>query len=89
VQVNLKHLIDDDLTDTIFAGHHQPLKVWVLWLYCMGLNLSNEPIAHEWSVHESAVYQMTAQLREGIIKKAYRDAVQRGRGRCSLWHSRP
>ena len=20
----------DDLTDTIFAGHHQPLKVWVL-----------------------------------------------------------
>src|SRR6266850_1543335 len=23
----------DDLTDTIFAGHHQPLKVWVLCLY--------------------------------------------------------
>ena len=20
----------DDLTDTIFAGHHQPLKVWIL-----------------------------------------------------------
>jgi transposase-like protein len=20
----------DDLTDTIFAGHHQPLQVWVL-----------------------------------------------------------
>ena len=32
----------DDLTDTIFAGHHQPLKVWVLCLYFMGLNLSNE-----------------------------------------------
>ena len=30
----------DDLTDTIFAGHHQPLKVWVLCLYFMGLNLS-------------------------------------------------
>jgi len=29
----------DDLTDTIFAGHHQPLKVWVLCLYFMGLNL--------------------------------------------------
>src|SRR5215471_10733957 len=26
----------DDLTDTIFAGHHQPLKVWVLCLYFMG-----------------------------------------------------
>jgi transposase-like protein len=32
----------DDHTDTIFAGHHQPLKVWVLCLYFMGLNLSNE-----------------------------------------------
>jgi hypothetical protein len=32
----------DDLTDTIFAGHHQPLKVWILCLYFMGLNLSNE-----------------------------------------------
>jgi transposase-like protein len=30
----------DDLTDTIFAGHHQPLKVWILRLYFMGLNLS-------------------------------------------------
>src|SRR5215813_12951378 len=37
----------DDLTDTIFAGHHQPLKVWVLCLYFMGLNVSNEQIAHE------------------------------------------
>jgi transposase-like protein len=37
----------DDLTDTIFAGHHQPLKVWRLCLYFMGLNLSNEQIAHE------------------------------------------
>jgi len=24
------HTRFDDLTDTIFAGHHQPLKVWVL-----------------------------------------------------------
>src|SRR2546428_11119466 len=23
----------DDVTDTIFAGHHQPLKVWILCLY--------------------------------------------------------
>jgi transposase-like protein len=26
----------DDLTDTIFAGHHQPLQVWILVLYLMG-----------------------------------------------------
>jgi len=27
------HTRFDDLTDTIFAGHHQPLKVWILRLY--------------------------------------------------------
>ena len=27
----------DDLTDTVLAGHHQPLRVWVLCLYVMGL----------------------------------------------------
>jgi transposase-like protein len=37
----------DDLTDTIFAGRHQPLKVWVVCLYFMGLNISNEQIAQE------------------------------------------
>ena len=37
----------DDLTDTIFAGHHQPLKVWVLCLSFMGLHISNEPMAQE------------------------------------------
>ena len=31
----------DDLSGTVFAGHHQPLKSWVLCLYFMGLNLSN------------------------------------------------
>ena len=41
------HTRFDDLTDTIFAGHHQPLKVWVLCLYFMGLNVSNEQIAQE------------------------------------------
>src|SRR5262252_2132033 len=60
----------DDLTDTIFAGHHQPLKIWALCLYFMGLNVSNEQIAYELSLNESDVQQMTAQLREGIIKKS-------------------
>src|SRR4029453_14264608 len=62
----------DDLTDTIFAGHHQPLKVWVLCLYFMGLNLSNEQIAHELSFNESDAYQMTTALRGGIVKKSQR-----------------
>ena len=37
----------DDLTGTVLAGHHQPLRVWVLCLYFMGLNLSNRQIAKE------------------------------------------
>ena len=60
----------DDLTDTIFAGHHQPLKGWILCLYFMGLNVSNEPMAHELSLHESDVYQMTTAWRGGIVKKS-------------------
>jgi transposase-like protein len=59
----------DDLTDTIFAGHHQPLKVWILCLYFIGLNVSNAQITPELSVNESDVYHMTEQLREGNIKK--------------------
>jgi len=66
----------DDLTDTIFAGHHQPLKVWVLCLYFMGLNLSNEQIGQELALNGSDVQQMTAQLREGIEKKAHSNTIR-------------
>jgi transposase-like protein len=59
----------DDLTDTIFAGHHQPLRVWILCLYFMGLNLSNHQIAQELDLHPSDVHQMTCQLRQGIVSK--------------------
>ena len=37
----------DDLTGTILEKHHQPLRVWILSLYFMGLNLSNQQIAAE------------------------------------------
>jgi transposase-like protein len=59
----------DDLTDTVFAGHHQPLRVWMLCLYFMGLNLSNAQIAKELDLHQSDVHQMTGQLRHGIVAK--------------------
>ena len=45
----------DDLTDTILAGHHQPLKVWVLCLYFMGLKHSNEQIAQALALNGSDV----------------------------------
>lgn len=59
----------DDLTGTIFAGHHQPLKVWILCLYFMGLNLSNSQIAKELDLDRTDVQKMTSQLREGVVKK--------------------
>ena len=57
----------DDLTDTIFAGHHQQLKVWVLVLYLMGLNLSNEQIAKELDLDPDDAQRMTTGLREGVV----------------------
>lgn len=60
----------DDLTDTVFSGHHQPLKTWVLCLYFMGLNLSNRQISQELDICESDAYKMTTTLREGIEEKA-------------------
>src|SRR3954469_4203659 len=55
----------DDLTGTVLAGHHQPLRVWVLCLYFMGLNLSNRQIAQELGLDGSDVQAMTEQLRRG------------------------
>ncbi|MGZ3173948.1 MAG: transposase [Croceibacterium sp.] len=59
----------DDLTGTIFAGHHQPLRVWVLCLYFLGLNLSNEQIAQELDLNNDDVQKMASQLREGIVER--------------------
>jgi transposase-like protein len=60
----------DDLTGTALAGHHQPLRVWVLCLYLMGLNLSNRQIAKELDLGTSDVQAMTEHLRQGLTAKA-------------------
>lgn len=59
----------DDLSETIFEGHHQPLKVWVLCLYLLGLNLSNAQIAAELDLAPGDAQQMTSQLRVGVVLK--------------------
>src|SRR6478609_11201350 len=59
----------DDLTGTVLAGHHRPLRVWVLCLYLMGLNLSNRQIARELDLSASDVQAMTEQLRHGLAVK--------------------
>jgi transposase-like protein len=59
----------DDLTGTIFAGHHRPLRVRVPCLYFMGLNLSNEQIARELGIDPDGAHVMAPRLREGIVQR--------------------
>lgn len=57
----------DDLTNTVFSGHHQPLKTWVIFLYFMGLNLSTAQIAQELSLNISDAHYMANILRSGVV----------------------
>jgi transposase-like protein len=59
----------DDLSGTINACHHQPLQVWILCLYLMGLNLSTHQIAQELNLNKDDAQQMTSQLRSDIVEK--------------------
>lgn len=57
----------DDLTDTIFAGHHQPLKVWMIFLYFLGLNLSTQQIGQELNLNKDDAQHMAEVLRSGVV----------------------
>jgi transposase-like protein len=59
----------DDLTGTVLAGRHRPLRLRVLCLYLMGLNLSNRQIARELDLGVSDVQAMTEALRQGLTAK--------------------
>jgi transposase-like protein len=59
----------DDLTGTIFEGHHRPLRTWILCLYFMGLNLSNSQISKELDLNKDDVQKMATQLREGVVSR--------------------
>ncbi len=59
----------DDLTDTIFAGHHQPLRTWIACLYLMGLNLSGLQIAQELDINKDDARAMIGRLRQGVVER--------------------
>ena len=59
----------DDLTLSVFSGHHQPLKIWMHCLYLMSLNLSNNQITQELDLNKDDVQKMTQQLREAVCEK--------------------
>lgn len=58
----------DDLANTVFQGHHQPLKIWIVCLYLMGLNLSYAQISKELGLSENDTQAMTSLLREGVYE---------------------
>ena len=78
----------DDLTGTALAGHRQPLRVWVLCLYFMGLNLSNRQIARELGLSQPDVQLMTEQLRRARRQAPAGAAGGRGRDRRGLRRGR-
>ena len=67
----------DDFCDTILAEHHQPLGVWILGLYLMGLNLSNHQIGDELDLNQDDTQQMTSQLRSGIVEQKPEVALEK------------
>ena len=58
-----------DLTGTVFADHHQPLRTWITCLYLMGLNLSGLQIARELGINKDDARAMIATLRQGIVDR--------------------
>jgi hypothetical protein len=48
-----------DVTDTLMAGHHQPLRVWRRGLSCMGRNLSNHHMGQALDLNKDDAPQMT------------------------------
>ena len=85
----------DDLTLSVFAGHHQPLKIWVSCLHLMSLNISNSQIAQELDLNVSDVQSMTGQLREAVCNKqskgrsGRRNRLRGARGRGTLEKEKP
>src|SRR5436305_8130819 len=69
------HARFDDLTGTVLAGRHRPLRVWVSCLYLMGLNLSNRQIAQELDLSTSDAQAMTEALRQGLTPRTLAEVL--------------
>ena len=72
----------DDLTGTVLAGHHQPLRVWVLCLYFMGLNLSNRQIARELGLDGALLQRSPAWAASGRVRPGRVPSTVQGLPSC-------
>jgi hypothetical protein len=59
----------DDLTGTVLAGRHRPLRVRVPCLYLTGLNLSDRQIAGAPDLGRADARLMTGQPRAGLVAR--------------------
>jgi transposase-like protein len=57
----------DDVTGTIFSGRHQSAAVWVVYIYLMGLNVSNAQIAQELGLCDSDSQKMSETIRSEVV----------------------
>ncbi len=77
----------DDLTDTIFAGHHQPLRTWIACLLSHGiepLGVADRP-GDRININKDDARAMIQKLRQGIVDRSPSGrAGGRGRVRRSL-----
>lgn len=68
-ECNNCHKRFDDLTGTVFAKRHQSLSVWIVFVYLLGLNLSNNQIAQELVINQSDSQYMAEILRKEVVNK--------------------
>jgi len=59
----------DDLTGTLFAKHNLSAPLMVIFLYFLGLNLSNHQIAKELNLKQSTAQNISTTLRGKILEK--------------------
>jgi transposase-like protein len=58
----------DDLTETVFAKHNISAPVMVIFLYFLGLNLSNNQIAQELNLPQSTAQDIATSLRKSVVE---------------------
>jgi hypothetical protein len=59
----------DEWTDTIVAGQHHPLRVWIRCRYFRGRTLSHHHMAQALELQKDDAQQMTCPFRQGLVRK--------------------
>lgn len=66
----------DDLTGTVFSKHNISAPKMVIFLYLLGLNLSNNQIAQELNIKQSTAQNIATTLRGEVLKNKPKVKIQ-------------